>query len=247
MPCSRPRPAVQRVAEGVLRRVFPGCSSPPGRPLRLRRASIGWSRKSSRSRLGASRRSLDLVARVPSRPGVPPPAAAAERPRRLLADLDPCRDRISGHGGASLRPRHTSPITSSPAAGTGCRSPPVHTLLYLRVGLDGIGLGRLRGGVLGSIAAVSFAYAYVGLLGLVGRALRSPGSISWSGRSRPWMRVPPRRRGGACRCIAAAGRGRGRMRLIGGICCWTAWRPTRLLDECSAGIGGAAADRSISG
>jgi hypothetical protein len=108
------------------------------------------------------RRSLDLVARLPLRPGVPPPTSgeAAECCLTLIHieiesqdTVAPLRPRMLSYY-EQLRRRHGLPVL--PIA------------LYLRVGLDGIGWDRYEESYWDH-RLVSFEYAYVGLPGLDGQ------------------------------------------------------------------------------
>jgi hypothetical protein len=109
------------------------------------------------------RRTLDLVARLPLRPGVPPPAPAAGEPAENCLTLihveiesqdtvAPLRPRMLSYY-EHLRRRHGLPVL--PIA------------LYLRVGLDGIGWDVYEE-TYWEHRLLSFAYAYVGLPGLDG-------------------------------------------------------------------------------
>jgi hypothetical protein len=111
------------------------------------------------------RRSLDLVARLPLRPGVPPPRSApvpgesADRWLTLIHveiesrdTVAPLRPRMLSYY-EQLRRRHGLPVL--PIA------------LYLRVGLDGIGWDVYEESYWDH-RLLTFAYAYVGLPGLDG-------------------------------------------------------------------------------
>jgi hypothetical protein len=109
------------------------------------------------------RRSLDLVARLPLRPGVPPPAPAPGEgadPWLTLIHVEiesqdtvaPLRPRMFTYY-EQLRRRHGLPVL--PVA------------VYLRVGLDGIGWDVYEE-TYWDHRLLSFAYAYVGLPGLEG-------------------------------------------------------------------------------
>jgi hypothetical protein len=110
------------------------------------------------------RRAVDLVARLPLRPGVPPPTAAAEpaaaEPWLTLIHVEvesrdsvaPLRPRMHSYY-EQLRRRHGLPVL--PIA------------LYLRVGLDGIGWDVYEETYWGH-RLVTFEYAYVGLPALDG-------------------------------------------------------------------------------
>jgi hypothetical protein len=110
------------------------------------------------------RRAVDLVARLPLRPGVPPPTATAEpaaaQPWLTLIHVEvesrdsvaPLRPRMHSYY-EQLRRRHGLPVL--PIA------------LYLRVGLDGIGWDVYEETYWGH-RLVTFEYAYVGLPALDG-------------------------------------------------------------------------------
>jgi Domain of unknown function (DUF4351) len=109
------------------------------------------------------RRSLDLVARLPLGPGVPPPAPDCGEPTDSWLTLihveiesedtvAPLRPRMLSYY-EQLRRRHALPVL--PIA------------LYLRVGLDGIGWDVYEERYW-EHRLLSFAYAYVGLPGLDG-------------------------------------------------------------------------------
>ena len=109
------------------------------------------------------RRSLDLVARLPLRPGVPPPATADAEPAapwltlihvevEFRDSVAPLRPRMHSYY-EQLRRRHGLPVL--PIA------------LYLRVGLDGIGWDVYEETYWGH-RLVTFEYAYVGLPALDG-------------------------------------------------------------------------------
>jgi hypothetical protein len=118
------------------------------------------------------RRSLDLVARLPLCPGVPPPAPAAGEPADcwltlIHIEIDsrdavaPLRPRMFSYY-EQLRRQHGVPVL--PIA------------LYLRVGLDGIGWDVYQE-TYWDRQLLSFSYAYVGLPGLEGNSTW-PGSTS---------------------------------------------------------------------
>ena len=109
------------------------------------------------------RRSLDLVARLPLHPGVPPPASDLAEPADCWLTLihieiesrdtvAPLRPRMFSYY-EQLRRRHGLPVL--PIA------------LYLRVGLDGIGWDVYEE-TYWEHRLLSFTYAYVGLPGLDG-------------------------------------------------------------------------------
>jgi hypothetical protein len=134
------------------------------------------------------RRSLDLVARVPLRPGVPPPAPAPGEPAdRWLTlihveiesqdSVAPLRPRMLSYY-EQLRRRHGLPVL--PIA------------LYLRVGLDGIGWDVYEE-TYWEHRLVSFAYAYVGLPGLDGQNYVAGGHLLGVALT-ALMRMPPARR-----------------------------------------------------
>ncbi|MGP0065638.1 MAG: DUF4351 domain-containing protein [Isosphaeraceae bacterium] len=134
------------------------------------------------------RRSLDLVARLPLRPGVPPPASAPGEDADCCLTLihveiesqdtvAPLRPRMLSYY-EQLRRRHGLPVL--PVA------------LYLRVGLDGIGWD-LYEETYWDHRLVSFAYAYVGLPGLDGEKYVL-GEHLLGVALTALMRVPPARR-----------------------------------------------------
>jgi hypothetical protein len=134
------------------------------------------------------RRSLDLVARLPLRPGVPPPAPALAGPIECWLTLihveiesrdkvAPLRPRMHSYY-EQLRRRHGLPVL--PIA------------LYLRVGLDGIGWDAYEEHFWEQ-RILRFEYAYVGLPGLDGEwyvAGEHPLGVALTAL----MRVPPARR-----------------------------------------------------
>jgi hypothetical protein len=134
------------------------------------------------------RRYLDLVARLPLRPGVPPPGTTpAESASECLTlvhveiesqdSVAPLRPRMLSYY-EQLRRRHGLPVL--PVA------------LYLRVGLDGIGWD-LYEEKYWEHRLVSFAYAYVGLPGLDGEQYVA-GENTLGVALAALMRVPPTRR-----------------------------------------------------
>jgi hypothetical protein len=134
------------------------------------------------------RRSLDLVARLPLRPGVPPPAAIPAEPADRCLTLihveiesqdtvAPLRPRMFSYY-EQLRRRHGLPVL--PIA------------LYLRVGLDGIGWDVYEE-TYWDHRLLSFAYAYVGLPGLDGEQYVA-GEHLLGVALTALMRVPPARR-----------------------------------------------------
>jgi hypothetical protein len=109
------------------------------------------------------RRALDLVARLPLRPGVPPPAATAPGelagPWLTLIHVEvESRDTV-----APLRPRMHSYYEQLRRHGL----PVLPIALYLRVGLDGIGWDVYEETYWGH-RLVTFEFAYVGLPALDG-------------------------------------------------------------------------------
>ena len=132
------------------------------------------------------RRSLDLVARLPLRPGVPPPAPGEPADCWLTLihveiesqdTVAPLRPRMLSYY-EQLRRRHGLPVL--PIA------------LYLRVGLDGIGWDVYEE-TYWDHRLVSFAYAYVGLPGLDGEQYVA-GEHLLGVALTALMRVPPARR-----------------------------------------------------
>jgi hypothetical protein len=136
------------------------------------------------------RRCLDLVARLPLRPGVPPPAPAlapgepAESWLTLIHveiesqdTVAPLRPRMHAYY-EQLRRRHGLPVL--PIA------------LYLRVGLDGIGWDVYQE-TYWEHPLLSFRYAYVGLPGLDGQQYVA-GEHLLGVALTALMRVPPARR-----------------------------------------------------
>jgi hypothetical protein len=133
------------------------------------------------------RRSLDLVARLPLRPGVPPPAPSGEVADCWLTLIHveiesrdtaaPLRPRMFAYYG-QLRRRHGLPVL--PIA------------LYLRVGLDGIGWDIYEESYWDE-RLLSFRYAYVGLPGLPGEQYLAGEHILGVALT-SLMRVPPERR-----------------------------------------------------
>ena len=134
------------------------------------------------------RRSLDLVARLPLRPGVPPPAPAAGEPADCWLTLihveiesqdtvAPLRPRMLSYY-EQLRRRHGLPVL--PIA------------LYLRVGLDGIGWDVYEE-TYWDHRLLTFEYAYVGLPGLDGEQYVA-GEHLLGVALTALMRVPPARR-----------------------------------------------------
>jgi hypothetical protein len=135
-------------------------------------------------------RCLDLVARLPLRPGVPPPAPAlaAGEPADCWLTLihveiesqdtvAPLRPRMHAYY-EQLRRRHDLPVL--PIA------------LYLRVGLDGIGWDVYEE-TYWEHRLLSFTYAYVGLPGLDGEQYVA-GEHLLGVALTALMRVPPERR-----------------------------------------------------
>jgi hypothetical protein len=134
------------------------------------------------------RRSLDLVTRLPLRPGVPPPATALAEPADRWLTLihveiesqdtvAPLRPRMFAYY-EQLRLRHGLPVL--PIA------------LYLRVGLDGIGWDVYEERYWDH-RLVTFEYAYVGLPGLDGEQYVA-GKHLLGVALTALMRVPPGRR-----------------------------------------------------
>jgi hypothetical protein len=134
------------------------------------------------------RRCLDLVARLPLRPGVPPPAPAPGEPADCWLTLihveiesqdtvAPLRPRMHAYY-EQLRRRHGLPVL--PIA------------LYLRVGLDGIGWDGYEE-TYWEHRLLSFTYAYVGLPGLDGEQYVA-GEHLLGVALTALMRVPPERR-----------------------------------------------------
>ena len=150
------------------------------------------------------RRSLDLVARLPLRPGVPPPAAGAGEAADCWLTLihveiesrdtaAPLRPRMFAYY-EQLRRRHGLPVL--PIA------------LYLRVGLDGIGWDVYEE-TYWDHRLLYFTYAYVGLPGLEGEQYVAGESLLGVALT-ALMRVPAARRAArVCRGVATAGRGAG--------------------------------------
>jgi hypothetical protein len=134
------------------------------------------------------RRALDLVARVPLRPGVPPPAPAPGEPADCWLTLihveiesqvtvAPLPPRMHAYY-EQLRRRHDLPVL--PIA------------LYLRVGLAGIGWDEYQE-TYWEHRLLSFTYAYVGLPGLDGEQYVA-GEHLLGVALTALMRVPPERR-----------------------------------------------------
>ena len=163
------------------------CSSPTGPTASTSHASIGWNRRSSPIRPGASaaRSTWSPACRCARRTAS---GIGTGRARRLLADPDPCRDRIPGHGGAAPAPDVLLLRAAPPPAR-------LAGLAHRAVSAGGARrdrLGRLRGEVLGP-SAVSFEYAYVGLPGLDGEQYVA-GEHLLGVALTALMRVPPARR-----------------------------------------------------
>jgi hypothetical protein len=134
------------------------------------------------------RRSLDLVARLPVRPGVPPPAPPSGEPAdhwlTLIHIEIESRDSV-----APLRPRLLSYYEQLRRQ---YGLPVLPIALYLRVGLDGIGWDVYEE-TYWDHRLLTFTYAYVGLPGLEGEeylAREQPLSVALTAL----MRVPPARR-----------------------------------------------------
>jgi hypothetical protein len=134
------------------------------------------------------RRALDLVARLPLRPGVPPPALASGEPADCWLTLihveiesrdtvAPLRPRMLSYY-EQLRRQHGLPVL--PIA------------LYLRVGLDGIGWDVYEE-MYWDHRLLSFTFAYVGLPGLDGEQYVA-GEHLLGVALTVLMRVPPARR-----------------------------------------------------
>ena len=134
------------------------------------------------------RRSLDLVARLPLRPGVPPPAPPSGEPADCWLTLihveiesrdavAPLRPRMFSYY-EQLRRQHGLPVL--PIA------------LYLRVGLDGIGWDVYEEKYWDH-RLLSFSYAYVGLPGLDGEQYVAGEQLLGVALT-ALMRVPPARR-----------------------------------------------------
>jgi hypothetical protein len=134
------------------------------------------------------RRSVDLVARLPLRPGVPPPAADPAEPADCWLTLIhveiESRDSV-----APLRPRMFS-YYEQVRRHHGLPVLPI--ALYLRVGLDGIGWDVYEEWYWDH-RLVSFEYAYVGLPGLDGEHYVA-GEHLLGVALTALMRVPPARR-----------------------------------------------------
>jgi hypothetical protein len=134
------------------------------------------------------RRSLDLVARLPLRPGVPTPAPPSGEPAdhwlTLIHIEIESRDSVP-----PLRPRMLSYYEQLRRQ---YGLPVLPIALYLRVGLDGIGWDVYEE-TYWEQRLLSFTYAYVGLPGLEGEqfvAREHP--LGWALTA--LMRVPPARR-----------------------------------------------------
>jgi hypothetical protein len=134
------------------------------------------------------RRSLDLVARLPLRPGVPPPASAPGEPADcwltlIHIEID-SRDTV-----VLLRPRMVSYYEQLRRQHD---LPVLPIALYLRVGLDGVGWDVYEEKYW-EHRLLSFEYAYVGLPGLDGERYVA-GEHLLGVALTALMRVPPARR-----------------------------------------------------
>ena len=136
------------------------------------------------------RRSLDLVARLPLRPGVPPPASASAPGEPTGCFLTLIHVEIESQDTvAPLRPRmHSYYEQLRRRYGL----PVLPIALYLRVGLDGIGWD-VHEETYWEHRLVSFAYAYVGLPALDGERYVA-GEHLLGVALTALMRVPPARR-----------------------------------------------------
>ena len=146
-----------------------------GRPLRFLR--VDWlEQEVFTDPPRGERRSLDLVARLPLRPGVPHPAGAPGGPADcwltlIHIEID-SRDTV-----VVLRPRM---FDYYELLRRQYGLPVLPIALYLRVGLDGIGWDVYEEKYWDR-RLLAFEYAYVGLPGLEGESMW-PGSICWEWR-----------------------------------------------------------------